>query len=482
VSCLLVLTSVVTAGCTQKPEDFVSNQLLRLRMERDLREDLGGRSIEVANALHFAFGTPDQPKWPEVLTESSKYHSLTDQESLIRASGPVGRNFDLVEVGLFRKQCAQCHGISGDGFGPTAALLDPYPRDFRRGTFKFKNASYGTRPSVEDLVQTITYGVPGTSMPAMVNLKRSKHYADDIPILARYVRFLAIRGEVERELMMDTVRDLDGEEVLFDANRQETNPEAFKNSLSRINEVIIRVADRWILSDGSERSQSQSPFIAFVAKHDFAKTDLVSDSKSLAENLFKESLQRGRALFEGSIAACAQCHGKDGTGDPKWKDYDEWTKDWTIRAGINPMVRAEWKPLKQLGLLKPVAAAPRNLTINAYRGTPAIDDSLIGDSLTHDLLREKASADETSLKENAPFSKHAQSSSRLAILRAVLNGIEGSPMPAAALAANTDGGLTDEQIMDLVRFVESLSSSTNSARALTGGKASGLAVLMGASQ
>ncbi len=451
-------------------------------MERELREDLGGRSIEVANALRFAFGTPDQPKWPEVLFESSKYHPLTDQESLVRASGPVGRNFDLVEVGLFRKQCAQCHGISGDGFGPTAALLDPYPRDFRRGTFKFKNASYGTRPSLEDLVQTITYGVPGTSMPAMANLKRSKHYSDDIPILARYVRFLAIRGEVERELMMDTIRDLNGEELLFDSNQQETNPEAFKNSSRRINEVIVRVTDRWMMSDGLKESQNQSPFIAFVAKHSFAKSDLNSDSKSMAENLFQDSLQRGRTLFQGSIAACAHCHGKDGSGNPKWKDYDEWTKDWTIRAGINPMVRAEWKPLKQLGLLKPVAASPRNLTLQAYRGTPALDDPLTSDSSIKDSLPEKASSEKTSFRETAPGTKHLKSSSRLAILRAVLNGIEGSPMPAAALAAGTTGGLTDEQIMDLVRFVESLSTSINTVPVLTGEVVSGVAVMSGAGQ
>jgi mono/diheme cytochrome c family protein len=479
---LFALVSVVAVGCNQKPEDFVSNQLLQFRMERELREDLGGRSVEVANAMRFAFGTPDQPKWPEVLVESSMYHSLTDQESLVRASGPVGRNFDLVEVGLFRKQCAQCHGISGDGFGPTAALLDPYPRDFRRGTFKFKNASYGTRPSIEDLVQTITYGVPGTSMPAMVNLKRSKHYSDDIPILARYVRFLAIRGEVERELMMDTVRDLNSEDVLFDSKEQETNPEAFKNNLRRINEVIIRVADRWMLSDGLKESQSQSSFIAFATKHDFAKSDLDSDSKSMAENLFQESLRNGRALFEGSIAACAQCHGKDGTGDPKWKDYDEWTKDWTIRTGIDPMVRAEWKPLKKLGLLKPVAAAPRNLTLQAYRGTPATVDSFISDSSTSDSLPEKALTEEDSSKETAPVARYAKSSSRLAILRAILNGIEGSPMPAAALAASTTGGLTDQQIMDLVRFVESLSNSSNAEPTLIGGKASGLAVITGAGQ
>ena len=420
--------------------DFAANKLLRFRMEREFRVDLNDRSQEVASALHSAFGAPDKPRWPIVLVDSAKYQMLTNQESLSRAAGPVGRNFDLVEVGLFRKQCAQCHGITGDGLGPTAALLDPYPRDFRRGTFKFKNAAYGNRPSIEDLIQTITYGVPGTSMPAMANLKRSKHYADDIPVLARYVRFLAIRGEVERELMMDTIRDLDSDEILFDIRQKDSAPEAFEKNQKVIDQVITRVADRWLASSIMEASTQNdqhidSPFNAFIKRNQFAENDLRLDSTAMPADLFQASLRRGRTLFEGSIAACAQCHGEDGTGNAKWKDYDEWTKDWTIRTGIDPTVKAEWKPLKKLGLLKPVVASPRNLALQAYRGTVTCVDS--GD-----------------VKVDSAYSH--KRSSRLAILRAVLNGLEGSPMPAAALAATTTGGLTDNQIMDLVRFVESL--------------------------
>ena len=29
---------------------------------------------------------------------------------------------------LYREHCAHCHGISGDGVGPTAVFLNPYPR------------------------------------------------------------------------------------------------------------------------------------------------------------------------------------------------------------------------------------------------------------------------------------------------------------------------------------------------------------------
>jgi len=291
------------------------------------------------------------------------------------------------------------------------------------------------------LIQTITHGVPGTSMPAMANLKRSKHYADDIPVLARYVRFLAIRGEVERELMMDTIRDLDNDETLFDVRQKDSAPEAFDENQRRIDRVISRVADRWLASSdvqaGLQNAQhTESPFNAFLTRNQFAKNDLRLDSTSIPADLFQASLRRGRALFEGSIAACAQCHGKDGTGDPKWKDYDEWTKDWTIRAGIDPTAKSDWKPLKKFGLLKPVIASPRNLALQAYRGIPAEDGP------------------ETN--EGSP-AVPGKKTSRLAILRAILNGIEGSPMPAAALVENTTGGLTDEQIMDLVRFVEAQS-------------------------
>jgi mono/diheme cytochrome c family protein len=418
-------------------------------MERELRVDLQGRSAEVAEVLRSQFGAPDNPRWPEALTKSNEYLSLTDRESLTRAAGPVGRNFDLVEVGLFRKQCAQCHGISGDGIGPTAALLDPYPRDFRRGTFKFKNSAFGDRPSLDDLIETITKGVPGTSMPAMENLKHSKHYADDIPVLARYVRYLSIRGEVERELMMDTIRDLEEEETLFDGGLELSAPEVFSQKQARIDEVIRRVADRWVEpSSGNVGQAKESPFLAFKQRNPLWIDELLPDSAVMQDQLFQASLQRGRALFEGSVAACSQCHGVDGTGDPKWKDYDEWTKDWTIRAGINPLAKSEWKPLKKLGLLKPVPVSPRNLALQAYRGVSANGDAGVSEPLVKDL---------------------GKKTSRLAILRAVLNGIEGSPMPAAALESSTKGGMTDEQIMDLVRYVESISTPTATSRLVAGG-------------
>ena len=403
-------------------------------MERELRMDLTEISKQVHFALNDTFGLPDHPTWPLAISGNEKYAILADEKSLARAAGPVGRGSDLVEVGLFRKQCAQCHGISGNGYGPTAALLDPYPRDFRRGTFKYKNVSFGQRPALDDLIHTIEHGISGTSMPAMKNLKRSKHYDEDIPVLAKYVRFLAIRGEVERELMLDTSRDLEPGEILYDQSQSQTNPQNFKNNQARIDEVIRRVTDRWLADPAAERAEkeSESPFQRFVTGKRFAQSDLFTESTDGQVLDLQKSIERGRTLFIGS-AACSQCHGKDGKGDPKWQDFDEWTKDWTIRAGIDPKKTSEWKPLKKLGLLKPVVASPRNLTLGVFRGQPT-----------------PIATSDSTVRPDA---------SRLSILRAVLNGIEGSPMPAAAIWPDTAGGMTDDQIMDLVRYVELLSRS-----------------------
>ena len=55
--------------------------------------------------------------------------------------------------------------IVGDGAGPAAAVLDPYPRDFRNGLFKYTSTAGGAKPLREDLLRTLQQGIPGTAMP-----------------------------------------------------------------------------------------------------------------------------------------------------------------------------------------------------------------------------------------------------------------------------------------------------------------------------
>ncbi len=67
---------------------------------------------------------------------------------------------------IYRKACLACHGAQGDGNGPGARSLDPPPRDFTGGVYKFRSTPSGKLPTDDDLYRTISQGVPGTAMPA----------------------------------------------------------------------------------------------------------------------------------------------------------------------------------------------------------------------------------------------------------------------------------------------------------------------------
>jgi len=67
---------------------------------------------------------------------------------------------------IYLHMCVFCHGKDGNGGGAAVEYLYPWPRDFRKGIFKFRSTPTGSLPRDEDLYRTIVKGVPGTSMPA----------------------------------------------------------------------------------------------------------------------------------------------------------------------------------------------------------------------------------------------------------------------------------------------------------------------------
>jgi len=71
---------------------------------------------------------------------------------------------------LYDASCASCHGTDGRGRGPAADALNPSPRDFTRGTYKFRSTASGSIPTDEDLYRAVAHGLPGTSMPAWKGL------------------------------------------------------------------------------------------------------------------------------------------------------------------------------------------------------------------------------------------------------------------------------------------------------------------------
>jgi DMSO reductase family type II enzyme heme b subunit len=86
-----------------------------------------------------------------------------------RPSGPMPEATpEMIEQGLaiYVRRCSFCHGLLGDGEGPAAEFLDPRPRDFTLGTFKFRTTQSGELPLDVDLFRTVSRGLSGTAMQA----------------------------------------------------------------------------------------------------------------------------------------------------------------------------------------------------------------------------------------------------------------------------------------------------------------------------
>lgn len=79
---------------------------------------------------------------------------------------------------VFERRCVGCHGARGDGNGPSARFLDPKPRDFTRGIFKFRSTpGKDSLPTDADLFITITHGLWGTAMPTWQDLPERERLA-----------------------------------------------------------------------------------------------------------------------------------------------------------------------------------------------------------------------------------------------------------------------------------------------------------------
>ncbi len=172
---------------------------------------------------------------------------------------------------LYRRQCLHCHGTDGGGNGPTAEFLDPPPRDYREGKFKWIGVERNTRPRRDDLLSILMNGATFTAMPSFARFSRG-----ELEGLIDYVRLLGIRGEVENLMVLEAVN----EEYL---------------PASAALEIYELVWEKWdAAEDNVVRPTGQLPM-----------PDAVTD----------EMLAHGKELFLGTVANCYTCHGVDGRGN-----------------------------------------------------------------------------------------------------------------------------------------------------------------------
>lgn len=333
---LWVIVLATAVGCGDAQSQFPVNRVYLKKQELAAQLELSDQQRQdIVGVLELLFGTPDVPRVPSL--GGWDVTAVLPLEKLQVAAGPVSSDQSGRQLGLYRKHCAHCHGLSGDGAGPTAWFLEPYPRDFRRGIFKYKSTpGPAAPPTHDDLARHIRGGNPGSAMPAFNLLS-----GDELEVVAGYVKYLSIRGEVERALIFDSVDQLEEYDRLIDLSLQERDPDQFAEQLAPIQATLRGIVRRWL--DAPNQVTAVPPPPAGWNEAD--------------------SIRRGQQLFAGNVANCVKCHGPTGRGDGQNVDYDDWA-----REIVDPQNPAATAPFLAVGALPPSPAQPRNLQSGIYRG------------------------------------------------------------------------------------------------------------------
>ncbi len=221
---------------------------------------------QIDGSLQMYFGTPTAP------------FVLGYGDDIERKALAIGRD-------QFRVNCVHCHGMWGAGDGPTAPFLNPRPRDFRRGVFKFRSTPVGTKPTHADLVRIIKRGAHGTMMPAF-----DRPWDVDVDALAWYVQYLSMRGELEGLLFNTYLQN----EML--------EPDDVSGNFEYVTEAWMDGAPDAVVEVG--------------AAVDISTPELLA-----------ASIKRGGDLFrDGKTGNCLSCHGPNGAGDGD--DTSSFVDDW----------------------------------------------------------------------------------------------------------------------------------------------------------
>jgi mono/diheme cytochrome c family protein len=195
---------------------------------------------ELRKYLDATFGTPARPT---VHPDDDDSKPIVEALKLDDAELAAGSK-------VYRRHCLQCHGVAGDGRGPSGPWLHPHPRDYRQGLFKFISSQGGNerKPRRDDLHRTLTVGIEGTSMPSFALLTESEREA-----LISYVIHLSIRGEVEYRVAVAAAQKTLQNDVKSDAEMWTVNILKYWNASNK--NVIAPQKDTPALN-GSQRLES----------------------------------------------------------------------------------------------------------------------------------------------------------------------------------------------------------------------------------
>jgi mono/diheme cytochrome c family protein len=406
---LAVLSAAALAGCGKiDPPPF------RLNMTNVVAKQIAPENQQaIANLMDAMFGTPNEPF---AMAETGLNLRL-----LKMAAGPVWSDQAGGKHGLYRRHCAHCHGISGDGHGPTAAILNPYPRDYRPGIFKFKGTYSAAQPTEDDLKRVVHDGVPGTAMPSFAILP-----PDEQEALVEYVKYLSIRGMTEKAL-----EDYVGENVNAGDKFDPAGNAELRTLI--VEQLLKPIAESW----QGAKEQVMAPEDA-VAK--------ALENRTPAQ--IAESVNKGRDLFYGPKANCVKCHGATALGDGQQDDYDDWSKE-TLK-----FIKETDSKVAEIGSLQ-----------KELSGAKGDDIQKVKDQL---IAAKKELTDRQEVITSLLPPRHAiPRNLREGIYRGgrrpldlfwrIAAGIRGMPMPGIGPAAQgAQGTLSQQEIWQIIDYVQSL--------------------------
>ncbi len=77
---------------------------------------------------------------------------------LVGVAGSASAGDAAAGKAVYTTNCVSCHGATGKGDGPVGAALNPAPRDFSTGEFKFDTDKDGSPGTDADLTAVIKSG------------------------------------------------------------------------------------------------------------------------------------------------------------------------------------------------------------------------------------------------------------------------------------------------------------------------------------
>jgi mono/diheme cytochrome c family protein len=237
----------------------------------------GGKTYDPANlsaeqkatlqrSLEEIFGSPSEPAVRGHDDETTQLADRLQFQPEKLAAGSV----------LYRKHCLQCHGLSGDGRGPTGQWVYPFPRDFRQGVFKYvsSSGSAARKPTRADLQRLVAAGIERTSMPAFALLAE-----DDRDRLISYTIHLGVRGEVEYRMMRRLLSHQDDSD---------------DDLVAEMRGTLTTVLRQWAEAD-----------VATIAP---AAVPTPDDPNLRVTAAHLDSVRRGFSLFTNQAIGCSSCH------------------------------------------------------------------------------------------------------------------------------------------------------------------------------